>query len=49
MDLTHEFTVPTSVEETWDSFLDIGARAACFPGAPGTAAPGGSVTPPGEG
>ncbi|TQL67063.1 carbon monoxide dehydrogenase subunit G [Nocardioides albertanoniae] len=40
MDLTHEFTVPTSVEETWDSFLDIGSLAECFPGAQVTSAEG---------
>ena len=33
MDLTHTFTVPTSVDETWAHFQDIGALAECFPGA----------------
>lgn len=37
MDLTHSFTVPTSVETTWDHFQDIGALAECFPGAQVTA------------
>ncbi len=44
MDLTHQFTVPTSVEETWDSFLDIGSMAECFPGAQVTSAEGDSFT-----
>ncbi|QYJ04048.1 SRPBCC family protein [Nocardioides panacisoli] len=33
MDLTHEFTVPTTPEETWEHFQDIAAVAECFPGA----------------
>ena len=33
MDLTHRFTVPTSVDETWAHFNDIAAVAECFPGA----------------
>lgn len=33
MDLTHSFTVPTPVAETWEHFSDIGAVAECFPGA----------------
>ena len=33
MDLTHRFTVPTSVAETWDLFDDIASVAECFPGA----------------
>jgi uncharacterized protein len=33
LDLKHEFTVPASVEETWDAFNDIESVAACFPGA----------------
>ena len=37
MDLTHSFTVPTSVEATWAHFQDIGALAECFPGAQVTA------------
>ncbi|MFD4325539.1 SRPBCC family protein [Nocardioides sp. NPDC058538] len=44
MDLTHEFTVPTSVEETWNSFLDIGSMAECFPGAQVTSAEGDTFT-----
>lgn len=44
MDLTHQFTVPTSVEETWDSFLDIGSMAECFPGAQVTSAEGDTFT-----
>lgn len=37
MDLSHSFTVPTSVEATWTHFQDIGALAECFPGAQVTA------------
>ncbi|GAA2020917.1 SRPBCC family protein [Nocardioides kribbensis] len=33
MDLTHRFTVPTGVEETWAHFQDIQGLAECFPGA----------------
>jgi carbon monoxide dehydrogenase subunit G len=33
MDLTHRFTVPTTVEETWAHFQDIASVAECFPGA----------------
>jgi len=44
VDLTHQFTVPTSVEETWSSFLDIGSMAECFPGAQVTSAEGDTFT-----
>ena len=33
MDLTHKFTVPTAVDETWAHFNDIASVAECFPGA----------------
>ncbi|MGH3498543.1 MAG: SRPBCC family protein [Nocardioidaceae bacterium] len=33
MDLTHSFTVPASVEETWAAFNDLERIAPCFPGA----------------
>ncbi len=33
MDLTHEFTVPAGVAETWDAITDIASVAQCFPGA----------------
>jgi len=33
MELSHRFTVPTTVEETWAHFEDIAAVAECFPGA----------------
>jgi len=33
MDLRHEFTVPATVEETWEAFNDIESVATCFPGA----------------
>nr|WP_221209198.1 SRPBCC family protein [Nocardioides albus] len=42
--MTHQFTVPTSVEETWDTFLDIGSMAECFPGAQVTSAEGDTFT-----
>ena len=40
MDLTHRFTVPTSVEETWAHFNDIARVAECFPGATVTSVDG---------
>ncbi|WP_139977606.1 SRPBCC family protein [Nocardioides litoris] len=42
MDLTHRFTVPTPVDETWAHFQDIAALAECFPGAQVTSADGDS-------
>ena len=33
MDLSHDFTVPIGVEETWAHFNDIASVAECFPGA----------------
>ncbi|TQK72527.1 SRPBCC family protein [Nocardioides sp. SLBN-35] len=33
MDLSHSFSVPTSLDATWAHFQDIGALAECFPGA----------------
>lgn len=33
MELTHRFTVPGTVEGTWERFQDIGSLAQCFPGA----------------
>ena len=33
MELSHQFTVPTGVEETWAHFEDIVTLAECFPGA----------------
>ncbi|RYB88806.1 carbon monoxide dehydrogenase [Nocardioides glacieisoli] len=33
MELTHRFTVPIGVEETWEHFNDIASVAECFPGA----------------
>jgi len=38
MDLSHRFTVPTAVEETWAHFQDIASVAECFPGAQVTSA-----------
>ena len=40
MQLTHRFTVPGSVEATWERFGDIADLATCFPGAQVTAAEG---------
>ncbi|MEO9323018.1 SRPBCC family protein [Nocardioides sp. C4-1] len=40
MDLTHRFSVPTPVEETWAHFQDIAGLAECFPGAQVTSADG---------
>ncbi|GGB36353.1 hypothetical protein GCM10011492_28870 [Flexivirga endophytica] len=33
MDLTHSFTVPAGIDETWAAFQDIESVAECFPGA----------------
>lgn len=33
MDLTHRFTVPTGIDETWSHFQDVASVAECFPGA----------------
>src|SRR3954466_3991942 len=44
MDLTHRFTVPTSVEETWAHFGDIASVAECFPGAAVTSVDGASFS-----
>ncbi|RYB93388.1 carbon monoxide dehydrogenase [Nocardioides oleivorans] len=33
MELSHRFTVPIGVEETWAHFKDIASVAECFPGA----------------
>jgi carbon monoxide dehydrogenase subunit G len=40
MDLNHQFTVPTSVDETWARFQDIASIAECFPGATVTSVEG---------
>jgi carbon monoxide dehydrogenase subunit G len=44
MELSHEFTVPASLEETWAAFNDIESVAACFPGAAVTAVEGDTFT-----
>ncbi|WP_340537112.1 SRPBCC family protein [Nocardioides sp. GXZ039] len=44
MDLTHKFTVPVGVEETWAAFQDIASLAECFPGAQVTEADGDSFS-----
>jgi uncharacterized protein len=33
MDLTHSFTVPTSVDDAWALFMDLEKVGGCFPGA----------------
>ncbi len=33
MELTHEFTVPVTVDDAWEHFQDIASIAECFPGA----------------
>jgi uncharacterized protein len=33
LDLTHEFSVPTGIDEAWAHFNDIASVAECFPGA----------------
>ena len=33
MELSHRFTVPIGVDETWEHFNDIASVAECFPGA----------------
>ena len=40
MELTHRFTVPTSVDDTWAHFQDIASVAECFPGATVTSVEG---------
>ncbi|MGN6782286.1 MAG: SRPBCC domain-containing protein [Marmoricola sp.] len=42
MQLTHDFTVPASLDETWAAFNDIEGVAGCFPGATVTGAEGDS-------
>ncbi len=44
MELRHEFTVPATLEETWEAFNDIESVAACFPGAAVTSVEGESFT-----
>lgn len=40
MELTHSFTVPASLDETWQAFNDIEDVAGCFPGAAVTSVEG---------
>jgi uncharacterized protein len=44
VDLTHRFSVPTAVEETWAHFNDIASIAECFPGASVTSVDGDSFS-----
>jgi carbon monoxide dehydrogenase subunit G len=38
MELTHDFTVPAPLDETWATFMDLRGVGSCFPGAVVTAA-----------
>jgi carbon monoxide dehydrogenase subunit G len=40
LELTHSFTVPASVQDTWSAFCDIEDVAGCFPGAAVTSVEG---------
>jgi carbon monoxide dehydrogenase subunit G len=40
VELTHEFTVPATVDQTWEALNDIESVAGCFPGATVTSAEG---------
>jgi len=40
VELTHTFTVPIPIEETWQKFQDISGLAECFPGAQVTSVEG---------
>ena len=33
MELTHDFTVPAPIDETWATFMDLQRVGSCFPGA----------------
>ena len=44
MELTHEFSVPTGIDETWQHFNDPQALSECFPGAQVTGVDGDSFT-----
>jgi carbon monoxide dehydrogenase subunit G len=44
VDLAHQFSVPTPVEETWAHFQDIASVAECFPGAQVASAEGDSFS-----
>ena len=40
MHLSHSFTIPAGLEQTWEHFHDISSVAECFPGAKVTRAEG---------
>lgn len=44
MELTHRFTVPAGLEDTWAAFEDIEQLAGCFPGATVTGVEGDTFT-----
>jgi carbon monoxide dehydrogenase subunit G len=43
MDLTHELTVPATLEATWEALADLGSVVAAFPGTTVTSAEDGTV------
>src|SRR5690242_7633543 len=44
MELTHHFSVPTGLDETWAHFQDVAGLAGCFPGAEVTSVDGDDFT-----
>ena len=44
MELTHRFTVPAPLADTWAAFNDIESVAGCFPGATVTSVEGDDFT-----
>jgi len=44
MELTHQFHVPSDIEETWAHFQDVAGLAGCFPGAEVTSVDGDDFT-----
>ncbi len=44
MELHHLFTVPASVDTTWETFMDLAGVASCFPGATVTSVDGNSFS-----
>src|SRR3954469_22977963 len=44
MELTHQFHVPSDIDETWAHFQDVAGLAGCFPGAQVTSVDGDDFT-----
>ena len=44
MELKHSFTVPASIEDTWNTFTDLEMVGGCFPGAAVTSVEGDDFT-----